>query len=306
MHATVVGPPAYSDDVIHRHVLVSDELDSTLQLVMVSVARSRTEECIEILKTFCRDNGIEHFLVVNNDVVAVTTTGGGGRVVEPYGLLYVPSNQAPNALRDEPRSEFGAVDVQRRLDPKYNVRIVITECRLYPSLVESIVRAYPCIRYWDAVNSSVLNPRVMSAWHTLLHLNTLKLSLLNCVDPSICRVQLMHWPTNHLQRLLVLGTAKEDKELCEHIRVFYRYLVHFAYLFLYPHETPAGPLLVHMTTPQYDVVFKPWMRRSETCPDDAYDEESVPTTLSKSLRDHFDACKIQVIGDSALVAEVLV
>jgi hypothetical protein len=295
------GPPSYTDESIHRHVLVSEELDSSLQLVPVRFSRSRTEECIDILKTFCRNNAIDYFLVVNNDVVEVTATGSlSARAIAPYGLLYVPPNQSPGALRDEPRAEFS--DVPHKLDSRYNVRIVVTECRLYPSLVESIVRSFPNIAYWDAVNSNVLNPRVMAAWHTLTHLNTLKLSMLNCVDANVCRVQLMHWPTNHLQRLLVLGTLGEDRELCEHIRTFFQYLTHFSYMALFPHETPTGRLLTHFTDPQYQVLRKPWM--SDANSDDG--GGSGTSVTSTSLRELFNACKLQVIEDTPIQADIYV
>jgi hypothetical protein len=297
MHALPQPPLQCTDNVVHTHPLDSSELDSTLRSVSVATFETRLERCRTLLDAFCTQNNISYLVFIDNgcvDVKRYAPTGGSS--VHPYGLLFISSNQTPfQTFRSE---MFNA------LTPELNIHIVVSECRLYPSLVETVVRAYPRIRYWDAVNSSVLNPRVMAAWQSLAHLNTLKLSLLNCLEPTMCRAQLTHWPTNHIQRLLVLGGKQHecDTEFCNQIVERFQFLVYFAYTSLYIQGDASDGSLVHITSPPYTVCPKPWMRRISGLHDVAYDDETVLTVLHQE----FQTLQIQQIGTQTLLAEVCV
>lgn len=295
-------PPSYTDNDIHGHQLNGSQVDATLGTVPTIHTESRLDQCRRLLGEFCSVNGVAHLITIDDDRVETETfasgaTGGDSAAVCPYGLLYITANQKPAA---------GATRAAliRALEPRFNVHIVISECRLYPTLVDAVVQACPRVRYWDAVNSIVLSPRVLSAWQTLAHLNTLKLSLLNSMDQPVCRAQLIHWHTNHLQRLLLLGDSKhlDDTELSQAIAARYPYLVHFANLALY---TPTGAYdgtQVHMTSPTYSVHAKPWARCTAAAT--VYDDELA--AASTTLNQEFHRLQIQVIGAQALVAEVCV
>jgi hypothetical protein len=295
-------PPSYSDNDIHRHQLDGLQVDATLGTVPTINTESRLDQCKRLFGEFCSVNGVAHLVTIDNDRVEYEKMASAGyesasAAVYPYGLLYITANQMPSAAAT--RTALIA-----ELKPEWNVHIVISECRLYPTLVEAVAQACPRIRYWDALNSIVLSPRVMSTWQTLAHLNTLKLSLLNSVDRHVCRAQLMHWHTNHLQRLLLLGDSKHhaDTELSDAITTRYPYLVHFANLALY---TPMGAYdgtLVHITSPSYTVHPKPWARCTAAAT--VYDDELAATTAT--LNEEFHRLQIQVIGAQALVAEVCV
>lgn len=297
--AAAAEPPNYTDDDIHLHQLDGSQVDATLSTVPTVNTESRLDQCRRLLGEFCRVNGVAHFVTIDNGRVEFETTSAyvsDSTAVYSYGMLYITANQMPATTR---------VALIRALKPEWNVHIVISECRLYPTLVDAVVQACPRIRYWDAINSIVLSPRVMSSWQTLAHLNTLKLSLLNSVDRHVCRAQLMHWHTNHLQRLLLLGDSKHhaDTELGEAITTRYPYLVHFANLALY---TPMGAYdgtQVHITNPTYTVHPKPWARCTTTTAA-VYDDELAAN--SATLNEAFHRLQIQIIGAQALVAEVCV
>jgi len=294
-------PPNYTDDDIHLHQLDGSQVDATLGTVLSTNAESRLDQCRRLFGEFCSVNGVAYLIIIDNDRVETetftTAATGDSAAVCPYGLLYITANQTPSAAATR-------ASLISSLKPEFNVHIVISECRLYPSLVDAVVQACPRVRYWDAVNSIVLSPRVLSAWQTLVHLNTLKLSLLNAVDRHVCRAQLMHWHTNHLQRLLVLGDSKHigDTELSDAITTRYPFLVHFANLALY---TPMGAYdgtQVHITSPSYTTHPKPWARCTAAAT--VYDDELAAT--SATLNEEFHRLQIQIIGAQALVAEVCV
>lgn len=292
-----LAPPLKcTDDDVHNHPLNGDEVDSTLRSAVLLACDTRYNQCRLLLDAFCALNNISYLVCIDNGLVEkkVYAPSSGSSSVHPYGLLYVSSEQRTT------RSELFS-----QLLPEFNVHIVVSECRLYPSLVETITRAYPRIRYWDAVNSTVLNPRVVAAWQSLTHLNTLKLSLLNCMEPTVCRAQLTHWPTNHIQRLLILGGVNHDRDTVFHDTIVSRfpYLVHFANTALYVPIGTSDGSRVHITSPAYTVHPKPWMRRTGGSRDSvAYDDEAVDTVL----RAQFQSMQVQLIGTQTLVAEVCV
>lgn len=296
--AASVNLPSYMDDDVHRHQLDGSQVDSTLLTVPKSSTETRQEQCNRLLSEFCSVNNVAYLITIDNGNLETQTfpsSVGSAAAVHPYGLLYITANQKPSAKL-----------TGQLMRPEYNVYIVISECRLYPELIEAIVRACPRVRYWDAVNSSVLSPRVVSAWQRLIHLNTLKLSLLNCMDRAVCRAQLMHWPTNHLQRLMILGDSNHHKDIELHDTIVkrYPYLVHFANTALY---TPYGGgggggatdgVQVHLASPSYEVCPKPWAR--------SVDDEAAAAEFSATLTNEFHKLQIQIIGAQALVAEVCV
>lgn len=290
--ATVV-PPSYTDVDIHTHRLEALEVDATLATVSLSATETRVEACRLLLRQFCQANNIANLLILNDGQVDIEScgsiAGSDASSIHPYSLLYVSSNHAPEAIKKL---------LQQQTEKKLlsNVYIVITECRLYPTLVEHIVRACPYIRYWDAVNSSVLNPRVLSAWHTLLHLNTLKLSLLNCMNLDVCRHLLMFSTFNPIQRLLIVGSDSHSRDaveqMCHVIRTM-PFLAHFAYTEIYALRASDNDTRVHLTHPVYELIPHKWAVRAN--------EEA-----NGSLGSQFERLQIQPIGMQALVAEVLV
>lgn len=304
--SAAAAPPSYSDNDIHLHQLDGSQIDATLGTVPTTNTESRLDQCRRLFGEFCSVNSIAYLVTIDLDRVefentSTSTSASDSTAVHPYGMLYITANQIPATTTTTTASRTALLEA---LKPEWNVHIVISECRLYPTLVEAVVQAYPRVRYWDALHSIVLSPRVLSAWQTLTHLNTLKLSLLNCMDRNVCRAQLMHWHTNHLQRLLLLGDSKHhsDTDLSDTIAARYPYLVHFANLGLY---TPMGAYdgtQVHITNPTYTVHPKPWARCTAAAT--VYDDELAAN--SASLNEEFHRLQIQIIGAQALVAEVRV